>query len=115
MAGLEHPCKLEIEAIRRILLGADPAIREGIKWKVPSFRTTDYFATIHLRLKEGIGLIFHLGAKVREVAGVPIEDPDGLLKWLAKDRAMVTFAGLDELQQRAPALERLVIQWIQHV
>lgn len=115
MANLEHPFKAEIEAMRQILREADPAIREGIKWKVPSFRTTEYFATTHLRLKDGVGIVFHLGAKVREVADLSIEDPSRLLTWLAKDRAMVTFSDMDDLRRRTPALEQLVLQWIKHV
>ncbi len=37
----------------------------------------------------GVGVILHLGAKVREigVGGLSIEDPEKLLKWLAPDRA----------------------------
>jgi len=32
MAGLDHPFKAEIEAIRAAILGVDSAIAEGIKW-----------------------------------------------------------------------------------
>jgi len=115
MSGLEHPFKREVEAIRQIILGADPAIEEGIKWKVPSFRTTEYFATTHLRTKDGIGIILHLGAKVRDIPTIPVEDPKGLLKWLAKDRAMITFTGMDEIETRKPAIENIVRQWIKFV
>ena len=112
MSRLEHPCKPQIGALRQILLRADPAIAEGIKWKVPSFRTSEYFATMHLRLKGGVGLILHLGAKVRDLPRVPVEDPEGLLKWLARDRAMLTFTGLDELRSSQAAVERILRQWI---
>ena len=66
MATLEHPCTALIEALRRIILRADPSIAEGIKWKSPSFRTGEYFATVNLRAKAGIGLILHFGAKVQQ-------------------------------------------------
>jgi len=112
MSGLEHPCKPEIEALRQIILRADPAIEEGIKWKAPSFRTGEYFATMHLRLKGGVGLILHLGAKVRDLPSVPVDDPEGRLKWLARDRAMLTFTGLDELRSSQAAVEHIVRQWI---
>lgn len=115
MAALDHPDKPTIEALREIILGVHPTIAEGIKWKVPSFRTREYFATTHLRTKHGVGLILHLGAKVRETPGLAIEDPDGLLQWLGKDRAMVTFSGLADLQRRRTALERLLLQWIRFV
>ena len=66
MAALEHPHKALVEALRRAVLGADPAIAEGIKWNAPSFRTHEYFATTHLRTKDGVGLILHLGARPRD-------------------------------------------------
>jgi len=112
LSGLEHPCKPEIETLRQIILGADSAIKEGIKWKAPSFHTGEYFATLHLRLRSGVGLILHLGAKVQDQPRVPVEDPEGLLKWLARDRAMLTFTGLDELRSSRATVEHIVRQWI---
>src|SRR5262245_24459060 len=93
MKTLAHPHKDAIEALRVTILGADRSIREGVKWNAPSFRTHEYFATTNLREKKGIGVILHLGAKIRDVGpkGVAIPDPKGLLKWLAADRAMVRF------------------------
>ena len=114
MAQLAHPHKPAIEAIRQVVCGADPAIAEAIKWNAPSFRTTGYFATTHLRAKQGVGLILHLGAKVRDLPDVRIDDPDGLLTWLAKDRAMVSFADVDAVTNRKSALEHIVRQWIRH-
>ena len=46
MRALKHPLKKEIEAVRRIILSVSPDIQKGIKWNAPSFRTTDYFATL---------------------------------------------------------------------
>ena len=115
MAELEHPHKAAIGAIRQTILGADRSILEGVKWKSPSFRTTEYFATTHLRAKVGVGVVLHLGAKVRAVPSVSIEDPHGLLEWLAKDRAMVSFAGIEDVRAKQSALQRIIRQWIKHV
>ena len=115
MATLQHPCKEQIQAIREIICGADRAIAEGVKWKAPSFRTTEYFATTHLHAKVGVGVILHLGAKVRDNPSVLVDDPDGLLKWLGKDRAMVSFAGIEDVRARKASLEHIVRQWIKHV
>ena len=114
MATLEHPCKSMIEALRTIILAADPRIAEGIKWKSPSFRIEHYFATTHLRCKTGIGLILHFGAKVRElpVGGAQIDDPAALLTWLAADRAMIGFADANALQANEAALQSIIRQWI---
>ena len=117
MLQLEHPHKPAIELLRKLMLGVDASIHEGIKWNAPSFRTSEYFATTHLRSKQGVGLILHLGAKVREPAdgAVAIDDPDKLLKWLGKDRAMLEFASADELEGKEPALIAVLRQWIRFV
>ena len=117
MRRLDHPFKAEVQAIRQTLLAVDPAIAEGVKWNAPSYRTTDYFATTHLREKAGIGLILHLGAKVRDLGaqGVPIDDPEHLLKWLAKDRAMIVFKDMAAFTACKTAFERIIRQWITHV
>lgn len=115
MATLEHPHRDAIAALREIVCGADASIAEGVKWNAPSFRTTEYFATTHLRAKTGIGLILHLGAKVRDIPSVTVDDPKGLLTWLAKDRAMAGWSGLAELRAQAPALQALIRNWIAFV
>jgi hypothetical protein len=117
MAALDHPFKAEIETLRRAILAVDPAIAEGIKWNAPSWRTTDYFATTHLRGKAGFSLILHLGAKARALSegGLAIDDPTGLLKWLGKDRAQVEFGTAADLQAKLPVLQALLRQWITYV
>lgn len=115
MQSLDHPQKPAIEALRQVMAGVDPAIREGIKWNAPSFRIGEWFATIHLRAKPGIALILHFGAKVRDAPTPTIKDPAGLLEWLGKDRAMIRFADAASVPMRSAALGRIVRQWIRHV
>jgi hypothetical protein len=117
LAALDHPLKPEILALRQIILAADPSITEGIKWNVPSFRTSEYFATMHLRAKDSVQVILHLGAKTRDtsITGVAIADPRSLLEWLAKDRASVTFRDLNDIDARRVAFTDIIRQWITHV
>ena len=115
MANLTHAHKPAIEALRDIMRSVDAAIVEEVKWNAPSYRTSEYFATMHLRPDQPIGLVLHLGAKAREDPNLEIGDPDRLLHWLARDRAIVRFAGLDEVRARASSLQRLVRQWIVYV
>src|SRR5262245_3699804 len=117
MRTLDHPFKKEIEAIRKSVLGVDKTIAEGIKWNSPSFRTSEYFATTNLREKKGIGLILHLGAKVRDLpaGGVVIDDPAKLLEWRGKDRAMIVFASSADFKDKKSAFERIIRRWIVHV
>lgn len=117
LASLEHPFKQEILAIRQIILGADPGIAEGIKWKAPSFHTSEYFATVNLRAKDGVQVILHFGAKKRDdlTARAAIADPELLLEWLASDRALVKFRDLKELDAKRSAFTNVIRQWIKHV
>jgi len=113
MAGLDHPLKDEIVEVRRIIGGVSPAIREGIKWNAPSFRTSEFFATIHLRARDKIQIVFHLGAKARDdVQSMAISDPCGLITWLAKDRCLVT---VGDVAANKAALAAIVRQWIEYV
>ena len=117
LAALDHPLKPEILALRQIILGADPSIAEGIKWHVPSFRTLEYFATMHLRASDSVQVILHLGAKPRDTStsGVAITDPEALLEWLAKDRASVKFRDLYDVEARRSAFVDVIRQWIKYV
>lgn len=117
MASLQHPHKPLIEAIRGSILRVDPAIAEGLKWNAPSFRTVEYFATINLREKNGVGVILHLGARARDLGpgGIVIDDPTNLLKWLATDRAMIVCADLQDFRAKQAAFEAVVSRWLVHV
>ncbi|WP_293370726.1 DUF1801 domain-containing protein [Nevskia sp.] len=112
MATLDHPQKAALAALRALILSVDPTIAEGIKWNAPSFRTADWFATFNLRAKTGIELILHFGAKAKGLGDVAIADPDGLLKWLAKDRAMLRIADAAALDRHQAAISAILRQWI---
>ena len=117
MATLDHPHKADLDTLRAAMLAVDPAIAEGIKWNAPSWRTTDYFATTHLRGKVGFSLILHLGAKARALpeGWLVVAYPSGLLKWLGPDRAQATFASSADFTAKLPALHALLKQWIRYV
>lgn len=116
---LDHPLKSAVEAVRQIILGVSPEIREGIKWNAPSFRTTEFFATLNLRARDGkdrVWLILHRGAKAKDNSkDLQIADPAGLLEWLAKDRCLVTFADGKDVKEKKAALESVVREWIRQM
>ncbi len=96
------------------MLAASPKISEGIKWNSPSFRTSEWFATVNVHGKESLRLILHRGAKAR-AGKVEVPDPAGLLQWLGNDRAMVEFKSGDDIKPRLKALKTLLRHWIKHV
>lgn len=117
LAALDHPHKPAIVALRRIILGADACIVDGIKWNAPSYRTSEWFATTHLRAKQGVQIILHFGARKRDGFSprAAIADPHSLLEWLADDRASATFRDLADVEAKHDAFADLIRAWIQHV
>jgi hypothetical protein len=114
MRALEHPRKPEMELLRTVILAASPGIGEGIKWNAPSFRVGEWFATMNFR-GAVLMLILHLGAKVRDAGNLKIDDPNGLLKWLGKDRASVSFADMNAIASNRAALTAVLQQWIRYL
>jgi hypothetical protein len=114
IAALEPTLQKQVQAIRKAILSVAPAIEEGIKWNVPSFRTTEWFATFNLRGE--VRLILHAGAKVKKSKGLSkLDDPSGLVEWLGTDRGMITFADAKDVTAKLPALKRLLVEWIKRL
>lgn len=112
--SFDHPLRPQVEMVRKIILSASSSIEEGLKWNSLSFRTTEWFATWNWRVKDQIQLVMHLGAKARDTDVATIPDPNGMLKWLAKDRALLTL-NPNDLEASEPHLRELVQAWIKHV
>ena len=113
LAKCRHALRPELDALRAIVAGADARLVEGIKWNAPSFRTSDWFATFHLREPQKVLVVFHLGAKKRDTSQrLPVGAPEGMVEWLSPDRCMVT---VDDVKRRGKALQAFVRGWILHV
>lgn len=115
MAGLKHPLKAELESVRAMILAADGKIGEGVKWNAPSFRVGEtYFATLHLRATDGVGVVLHRDAKARPGA-VKVDDPRALLTWLGKDRAMAHLGAGRAIGASRAAFQAIVRAWIKQL
>jgi hypothetical protein len=113
---LIHPLKKEIEEIRKIILKADKNLTEHIKWNAPSFCIDDEDCVTMNLTPKNIRIIFHRGAKVKtQPKQALITDSTGLLKWAANDRAIATFANMEEIKSRKKELETIVTKWIEAV
>jgi hypothetical protein len=100
---------------RKVILSASPAVSDGVKWNSLSFRKSDWFATVNLRSKDVIQLVFHTGAKAKDNPELKIPDPSGLILWLAKDRCLVTLGAGKTLKSNAKAFEAIVKAWLRYL
>lgn len=116
MATLEHSLKAEINMLRQIIRVADKRIQESIKWNAPSFYITEHFATLKLYPAKTVQVVLHLGVKVKPNSrALKIDDPAGLIKWAAKDRGVITFASVADIQANKRAFTKILRQWITHL
>jgi hypothetical protein len=114
MAGLDHPLKDGVAALRRAILAADPGITEHVKWNAPSFRyAAEDRVSFQLRRPDRIQLVFHRGVRVRaDSASFAFDDPTGLMRWATPDRGILTFSDLAEIEARTAAVGALVGRWV---
>lgn len=113
LAGCRHPLRAVLDAVRAVVVAADPRLVEGIKWNAPSYAFAgDDRITCNLSAPDRVRLVFHCGAKKRAAQGrVPVADR-GLLEWAADDRGIATFQSLAEVAAAEQALGELVREWL---
>ena len=100
MNKLNHPLQEEIEAVRLIIKKANKKIAERVKWNAPGFFYIDDLATIHVKAQQHVLLIFHHPAIVKIKSA--------LLEGDYKDRRMMYFTGLKEVNARKKELIKIV-------
>ena len=106
MLELEHPLKVVVQELREIVLGANPAISERIKWKSPSFHADGVdLGAFELRPRDFVRLVlvFPYGL---------VDDPTGLMLGSWNDRRELRFTSLDDVAAQRPALEDIVNGWV---
>lgn len=110
----KHPLRQEIDQLRTIILSADKAIQEGVKWNTASFKTSDWFATLNgLKHTKEPMIILHAGVKAKGlVLKDRIPDPQGLIKWLGNDRAQLVFKDATDITTKQQALQAILSAWI---
>jgi hypothetical protein len=47
-----------------------------------------------------------------DVESFSFEDPSGMIKWAAKDRGVVTFFNMQEIEERKNELKNIVERWV---
>ena len=102
LAKLDHPLKAEVEALRDIIRGVDPAITEQVKWNAPSFSCGDYVVTFNLRAKQHVHLVFH-NPRIAEVTSE-------LLEGDYPDRRMAYVVDLADVHAKKAELVRVVAE-----
>jgi len=113
LARLEPDVREAIDALRAIVIEADPGLSERIKWNAPSFAVGDVDRiTLGIERKSGVRAVLHRGAKAKDSQDFVFADPTKLAKWPASDRGVLTFADAAEVEAKREALRDLFARWI---
>lgn len=104
MKALEHPLKAEMEAVRKIITKASPALSEDIKWGGPSFHYKEDMATFNPRIKNYVAIIFHKGSLIPEASA--------LFEEATKGKIYAKFYNIDEVKAKKKDLEHMVKSWV---
>lgn len=117
IASYDEPAAGVARALRPLILHADDRIREGVKWKSPSYHAGEHFATLNVRPGRSPILVLHRGAKVRPAlpGRLPIPDPASLLDWRTNDRANVVLRDAADVETQREFLRVVVSAWIAHL
>jgi hypothetical protein len=105
MAALSHPMKAEIEQIRSIIKDSNSNIAERIKWNASSYYhipTKEDIVTFGppARSSDKILLVFHHPSI--------INIDSAILEGDYKDRRLIYFKNLEEIQSNQPEITRIM-------
>ncbi|MBB3129672.1 hypothetical protein FHS19_004347 [Paenibacillus rhizosphaerae] len=115
LTQLDHPLKLEIEEVRKIILNTDEGLSEHIKWNAPSFLfQNDDRLTFNLHGKGFFRLVLHCGAKSKDPVDLRphFEHAKELLEWSAPDRATIRFTGMEDVESKREVLQAVIRRWL---
>jgi hypothetical protein len=101
----DNPQKHLVQAVRRVILDADPRISETIKWQAPTFMYRGNLASFYPRSSKHVSLMFRSGAS--------LPDPSGLLGGDGDTSRVARFVDEQDLDAKSQALEGLVGSWIE--
>lgn len=108
MESLDHPLKSEVQAVREIIRGLNPAIGERVKWNAPSYFYNDAdMLTFNLWAKDRVHLVFH--------HPLVVMIDSRLLEGDYPTRRMMYFSDTADIQAKRPELERVIGKLIEMI
>lgn len=108
--------RLQVSALRDLILSTEPKLKEHIKWNAPSYVLDgEDRITFNLMNKQGVvKLVLHMGATRKEdKKGAPImKDESGLIEWSSDIRGMITVTSIEYITTNMNSLKKLIKDWL---
>jgi len=110
---LDSGRRVAIDGLRAIVLAADPALTEEIKWNAPSYAYQGHDRiTLGVEPRGGYRVVLHRGARVQDATAFRFDDPCDLAVWPSPDRGIVRLADLNAIEAKSASLTSLITRWI---
>lgn len=106
LAQLRHPLTAELQAVRRIILGANRKFAERVKGNAPSFYYGADMAAFSLQDPRELRLIMVFPC------GLVDDDGSGMLEGAWPDRRDIRFCGMADVEAKRETLVRVVNRWV---
>lgn len=108
--------RADVEALRALVLEAEPRLTEIVKWNSPSYVLGGVDRlTINAAGNGPVRLILHFGTRrAEDTAAAPAfaGDPEGLLTWHSNIRASLALPQAAELAAKREAILELIRAWL---
>lgn len=106
----------QVQALRSLIIEADPRLEEHIKWNAPSYVLDgEDRITFNLTNKQGaIKLVLHMGAtrKENKNAAPIMNDESGLIEWSSDIRGIITFSDIGDITSKQTSLKNILKKWL---
>lgn len=104
MAAYDNPQKALVQAVREVMLAADPRVGECIKWQAPTFTYKGNIASFFPKARAHVSLMFHKGGTIPgQFPGLEGEGPEA---------RTFKIANAADLSARKGDLQAVVRAWI---
>jgi hypothetical protein len=115
--AMKHPLKNVVEELRAVILNADSAIGEEVKWNAPAFFYTGpmaefdpkqhkrHIVVFNLFKTDCVRLVFLSAARIGDTSGLLVGD-------YADGRRLALFSSIEEVHSKRPVLERVIKKWL---
>jgi hypothetical protein len=112
---LDVPVAQIVEAIRQIVLSADPEIGEEIKWNAPSFLYTGEMRPFNPKEYKRYIIVMNLHKRILLVfpSGAKVNDTTGLLEGDYTDgRRLIYIKSMDDVRSKEAGIRKMIKDWL---
>jgi len=116
LTSLDDSQRAQVDAVRSIIVAAEPTLIENIKWNAINYiyKDVDRITFSVLNKENKVKLVLHKGSQEKEdkKANPIMTDETGLITWISNIRGTIMFEDLEHITQHEGQLTKVVKKWL---